>query len=218
MKRYKHLFFDFDGTLCNTFEGIEEILDLMFEHYGMSVPKENYPRYIGPPLSETFVSLMNGDRTRAYEAVAYFGKLYVERNALYKTVLYDGIADTLRRLQALGFRVHVASCKKQEDAEALLRFFGISQTIDFVSGLCYNVRETKREVLEYAMRQLGARVEECVMIGDTVYDADGAQALGMDCILCLWGFGDYPKIENQNIVFRAADIGQAEAYLIESAE
>lgn len=202
MNGYKHLFFDFDGTLCDTFEGICEILDLTFERFGLRVPRENYPRYVGPPLSETFVKLF-GDRDKAYEAIAFFGKNYADRRAIYKTRLYDGIAETLRALKEKGYRVHVASCKKQEDAEELLRYFGIAEEIDFVSGLCYNIRESKREVLAYAVETLGADADDCVMIGDTVYDADGAQALGMDCILCLWGFGDYDAIDNDNIVFRA---------------
>ncbi len=41
------------------------------------------------------------------------------------------------------------------------------------------------------------------MVGDTIYDVEGAQELGIDCILCLWGFGDYAAISNDNVIFRA---------------
>ncbi len=53
------------------------------------------------------------------------------------------------------------------------------------------------------------------MIGDTRFDVEGAEELGMDCILCLWGFGDYPNIKNKNVVYRAKDPYDAEKYIEE---
>ena len=70
--------------------------------------------------------------------------------------------------------------------------------------MCYNVRETKREVLEYALNELGATADECVMIGDTDFDVDGAAECGMDCIVCKWGFGNYGNMKQKNIVFFAS--------------
>lgn len=200
-KRYRVLFFDFDGTICDTYEGIEQILDLTFAHYGLDVDRARYRSFVGPPLNETFEQLI-GDRERAYEAVGYFRNLYVSEQAIYKTCLYDGIAEVLERAHASGYTVAVATCKKQEEAERLLEHFGLSEHIDFVSGLCYHVRETKTQVLQYALDALGVSASECLMIGDTRYDVEGAADVRMDCALCLWGFGDYAAIRNSNVVMR----------------
>ena len=69
--------------------------------------------------------------------------------------------------------------------------------------MVYNVRESKEDILGYAIDSLGITPQDCVMVGDTIYDVEGAEKLGMDCILCLWGFGDYDNIHNKNVVFRA---------------
>ena len=103
----------------------------------------------------------------------------------------------------LGVKTGVATCKKHEEAEHLLEYFGVKDDIDFVSGLVYNERETKAEVLRYALDKLGISADDCVMVGDTIYDVEGAQEVGMDCILCLWGFGDYENIHNKNVIYRA---------------
>ena len=198
---YRYLFFDFDGTICDTSEGIYATLDDTFAHYGISVDKSLYPRYIGPPLSETFESYF-GDRDKAYEAVAYFRKRYCEGN-IELTKLYDGVAELFVRLSRDGYKVCVATCKKEEEAIALLKKFGVYDSVTFVSGLVYKLRETKEEVLRHALDVLKVPVSQCVMIGDTGFDADGALAVGMDCIICKWGFGDLPAIRQPNVVFFA---------------
>lgn len=200
----KYVFFDFDGTISDTYEGVADILERTFKKFGLDVPKSQYTRYIGPPLSDSFTKLLK-DRDKAYEAVAYFRQLYVGEKAIYKSSLYDGVYDMLKECHEMpGIFTGVATCKKHEDADDLLKYFNVREYIDCLSGLVYNKRESKESILQYAIDSLGIKAEDCVMVGDTIYDVEGAEKLGMDCILCLWGFGDYDDIHNSNVVFRAA--------------
>lgn len=199
----KYVFFDFDGTISNTYQGVADILKKTFDKYNMDIDKSQYTRYIGPPLSETFTKL-TGDRDKAYEMVSYFRQLYVGENAIYKSCLYDGVYDMLKDCHNMsGVKTGVATCKKHEEADELLKHFKIKGYIDYLSGLVYNVRENKDDILRFALDELGITAKDCVMVGDTIYDVEGAEKLGMDCILCLWGFGDYDNIHNSNVVFRA---------------
>ena len=199
---YKYLFFDFDGTICDTSEGIYKTFREVFPHYGLDVDESLYSRYIGPPLSDTFYSYFK-DKDKAYEAVALFRSVYTSKY-IGTTRLYDGIKDAFRVLSSAGYKVCLARCKKSEVAVDLLKKFGIYDYVTFTSGLCYNVRESKREVLGYALSELHAKPEECVMIGDTDFDVDGAALCDMDCIVCKWGFGDYDKMKQSNIVYFAS--------------
>lgn len=199
----KYIFFDFDGTISNTYEGVADILSRTLDKYNLDIPVEDYTKYIGPPLSDSFTKLL-GDRDKAYEAVAYFRGLYVGEKAIYKSSLYDGVYDMLKDCHEMqGITTGVATCKKHEEADELLRYFKVKDYIDCLSGLVYNVRESKEDILGYAIDSLGVTPQDCVMVGDTIYDVEGAEKLGMDCILCLWGFGDYDNIHNKNVVFRA---------------
>ncbi|MCR4952406.1 MAG: HAD hydrolase-like protein [Solobacterium sp.] len=49
-------------------------------------------------------------------------------------------------------------------------------------------RETKEAVLRYLLDKIGTE-DKAVMIGDTVYDVEGANALQIPCIAVTWGFG-----------------------------
>ena len=199
---YKYLFFDFDGTICDTSEGIYKTFREVFPHYGLDVDESLYSRYIGPPLSDTFYSYFK-DKDKAYEAVALFRSVYTSKY-IGTTRLYDGIKDAFRVLSSAGYKVCVATCKKHEEAVDLLKKFGIYDYVTFTSGLCYNVRESKREVLGYALSELHEKPEECVMIGDTGFEVDVAALCDMDCIVCKWGFGDYDKMKQSNIVYFAS--------------
>ncbi|MEG1608299.1 MAG: HAD hydrolase-like protein [Clostridia bacterium] len=201
MKKYKYLFFDFDGTLTDTFEGVAKILDMTFAKYGKNIDRKNYSKFIGPPLSDTFAELFGKELVA--ESVEFFKQNYMREKAIYMTKVYDGMELCLKTLQEQNFVVGVATCKIQEEADELLDYFNLKKYIDFVSGLCYTVREQKCDILQYAIDNLGANKDECLMIGDTIFDVDGAQKVGVDCILCLWGFGDFEKIDNDNVVFRA---------------
>ena len=214
MGKYKYLFYDFDGTIANTYDGVAEAMEIVFKHYNLDVDKSLYPKYIGPPINDTFASYL-GSKEKGYEAAYLYRKVYNDNGCIDKTRAYDGIKETFKSLHEKGYKVCIASCKKHEEAIMLLKRFGLFEYIEFVSGLCYNVRETKKDVLEYAVKELHADIKDCVMIGDTRFDVEGAEELNMDCILCLWGFGEYDKIKNKNVVYRAKDPYDAQKYIEE---
>lgn len=187
-KKYKYVFFDLDGTISNSYEGIARSLDATFAHFGIKVDKALYRRYIGPPLSDTF-RLYFDTPEKVSEVVNWFRDNYVEGD-IFRNPVYEGIPETMKSLKERGYILCVASCKKQEEAEMLMKHFGIDGYLTYVSGLIYGVREKKAEILEYGMQKVGADRENSVMVGDTIYDIEGAAAAGVDCVLCKWGFAD----------------------------
>ena len=187
-KKYKYVFFDLDGTISNSYEGIARSLDATFAHFGIKVDKALYRRYIGPPLSDTF-RLYFDTPEKVSEVVNWFRDNYVEGD-IFRNPVYEGIPETMKSLKERGYILCVASCKKQEEAEMLMKHFGIDGYLTYVSGLTYGVREHKAEILEYGMQKVGADRENSVMVGDTIYDIEGAAAAGVDCVLCKWGFAD----------------------------
>ena len=187
MAKYKYVVFDLDGTISNSYEGIARSLDATFRHFGVEVDKSLYPGYIGPPLSDTFRLYFPAEKVN--EVVGWFRDNYVEGD-IYRNPVYDGIPEVMAQLKERGYVLCVATCKKQEEAEMLMRHFGIDKYLTYVSGLTYGVREQKAEILEYGMKQVGAERENSVMVGDTIYDIQGAELAGVDCILCKWGFTD----------------------------
>jgi phosphoglycolate phosphatase-like HAD superfamily hydrolase len=65
------------------------------------------------------------------------------------------------------------------------------------------------------MERLNAGVEGTVMVGDSLYDAEASEALGVDFCVALWGYGfDNPAdIEKHKNVLAAKDVGELEKFL-----
>lgn len=199
-KKYRYLFFDLDGTISNSYEGIAATLDELFAHYGVDVDRSLYRKYIGPPLSDTFRKYFHTPE-KVNEAVEWFRNRYTQ-GGIFLNPMYEGMKDVMCKLKQRGYDLCVATCKKLDEAQLLMKHFGIDKYLTYVSGLEYGVREHKAEILIYGMEQVGACPENSLMIGDTIYDIDGAREAGVDCVLCKWGFADDNAL-SQEVVFKA---------------
>ncbi|HRF36230.1 MAG TPA: HAD hydrolase-like protein, partial [Clostridia bacterium] len=62
MRDYKCLFWDFDGTIVDSFEGCSFAFGKVFEHFGLNIPPEERKQYIGPPLKDTFTKMFGEER------------------------------------------------------------------------------------------------------------------------------------------------------------
>lgn len=52
----KAIFFDLDGTLTDSGEGIMNCAELALRHFGLPIPSREEMRvFVGPPLDQTFI-------------------------------------------------------------------------------------------------------------------------------------------------------------------
>ena len=57
MKKYKFIFWDMDGTLANTYEGVTNCVKYAMEPYGIHLEgEEKLRKFIGPPLRFSFTT------------------------------------------------------------------------------------------------------------------------------------------------------------------
>lgn len=65
MKKYKYLFFDLDGTLTDSCEGIYKSFEYALNYYGIKIKDINTLKPIlGPPLKDSFMSMFGFDEKR----------------------------------------------------------------------------------------------------------------------------------------------------------
>ena len=186
-KHYKYIIFDFDGTINNTAPGIYATFTAVLNHYGIDVSTVDLSRHIGPPLTDSYTHLVGAEKCQ--EAIALHRKAYDELNALYNSVLYDGIVDVLEQLSASGkYVLAIASSKYQPHAIESLAYHKISKYFRCVYGQTEQ-RGFKEEVLRQLIDDNGFNRDECLMIGDTLHDVEGAHANGIDVVAVTYGFG-----------------------------
>lgn len=182
--------FDLDGTLVDTEEGVARSLRYAMDKLGMEPPDaDTIRRFIGPLVPDSFQREYGFSEERAKNADSIFRERY-ETIGLFECRLFPGVEDALKALKEKGWRISVASSKEEEPCRQILEKFHVAQYFDLICGA--RLKEdigTKIEVLRDAMKRLGiSDKEEVVLVGDSRYDARGAQELGIGCIGVSYGF------------------------------
>lgn len=97
--KHKYVIFDLDGTLSDSENSIITTLKQTFSHLGISEPPyETLRRFIGPPLTDSFMRYCGLSERQAVEA-RYVYQEYFDVTGKELNVLYDGAEDLLQYLK-----------------------------------------------------------------------------------------------------------------------
>lgn len=211
-----YLFFDLDGTLTDSSQGITNSVAYALEHYGIHVEdKSTLRKFIGPPLRESYQEYYGFDPKLAQEAVWKYRE-YFDEKGIFENRVYDGIPELLAHLQKEGKSLIVATSKPVTAARMILDHFGLSSYFQGVYGSELDGRrEKKEEVIRYALKQRGITdMDQVLMVGDRSHDVLGAAACGIRCVGILYGFGDRKELEEAKAFRIAATIQELEELLL----
>lgn len=188
----RFVIFDLDGTLLDTTDGILESAEYAAKELGYpALPRETMLQFIGPPIQRSFMVHYGADEAAAQEAANIFREYY-KTKALLKAAPYEGIYRLCETLGQNGVRMAVATYKREDYALELLKHFSFDRYCDPMHG-ADNLNVLKKEdILRMCIREMGARDEECALVGDTEHDALGALKAGVPFIAVTYGFGYRP--------------------------
>ena len=197
MKNYTTVFFDLDGTLLDSGEGVRNSVEYALKKFDIEVEDKNsLSCFIGPPLTVSFKTFYGFDDEKADRGVAYYREYYKDKG-IFEGYVYDGIEECLKRLKAAGKRVMVATSKPEEYAKRVLEKFGIAKYFDFIAGATMDekTRATKIQIMQYAFDSCHVSPSDVIMVGDRCFDIEGAKRFGMECIAVLYGYGSQEEFE-----------------------
>ena len=132
-KKYTTIFFDLDGTIIDSGEGVSNSVLYALERFGIKETKENALKFIGPPLAESFKEFYGFDSEKATRGIKIYREYYREKG-IYECYLYDGIKELLGWLKSEGYKVVLCTSKPEEYAHRVLNYFGILDLFDFACG------------------------------------------------------------------------------------
>ncbi len=198
---YKAIFFDLDGTLTESGEGITKSVQYALEKIGK--PEEDLEKlkvFVGPPLMEQFMKYAGVDETTGRKAVEFYRERY-EVKGIYENHPYEGVAEMLQELKRKGYILAVASSKPEYYVMQILDYFKLSSYFDVVVGSEMNgARTSKSEVIEEALKRINMsdKRNEVLMVGDKEHDVLGARAAGLDCVAVAYGYGTQEELTEAN--------------------
>lgn len=209
---FRYVIFDFDGAVVDTGEGILKSLQYSFEQMGREVPDMNdLKKFIGPPIHYSFTHYYDVSD----EEVGDYIKKYRERytvTGIYECEIYDGMIALIDSLKAQGVKVGIASSKPLRLIYNVADHLGITEKFDAIVGVRMDDsnHSSKKGLILEAMELMGAADKnEVLMVGDRLYDIEGAKGAGVKSCGVLWGYGseeEFRQYEADFIVSKACDI------------
>ncbi len=194
MKKYKYILFDLDGTLVYSHFGIYACFRYALEKMGREIPTdEQLAPVVGPSLFYSFTTLFQMNEEEAKRAVALYRERYSVKGMWENQPIPNSLW-AVRTLYEKGFILALATSKPIEYASQIVEKQGYSSyfSAEVGSGLDGSL-PTKAAVIAECLKRLNVKKEECLMVGDREYDAEGAAEVGVDCALLK--IGGYAKDE-----------------------
>ena len=188
------ILFDLDGTLIDSETGIVASMQYAFAQMGVPAPPvERLREWIGPPLRVTFPSAF-GTPERVDAAVAHYLHRF-ETIGWSEHVPYAGIEEVVRSLNARGDRLAVVTAKILPHAQRIVDQLPFGDCISRVYGPAADGPAcAKQQMIAQALRDFDASAADAVMIGDRLYDMEGACANGVRALGAGWGFGSHEEL------------------------
>ena len=184
--------FDCDGTLVDGQAGVCNAMDAAFADLGLPAPDRHLVRRIvGLSLPQAIRQLapeVDGDRRGSIDA-AYRERFRAAREAgSLVEPLYDGIAELVAALAAEAWVLGVATGKSQRGLEHCLATHSLTQHFATLQTADHHPSKPHPAMVYAALAETGTEPDQCVMIGDTVFDIAMAKAAGVRALGVDWGY------------------------------
>ncbi len=197
MKKYDFILFDLDGTLIESAEGVRVSIAHAMEALGLPCPDlSDYTKYVGPPLEDTMRGMCAVPEELIPKSMDIYRDYYDEVGQKNNRV-FDGVFDMLAALRKQGKRLALCTSKNEPVAVGVADVLGLSPYLDAVCGSTVDgSRRAKADIIPYALETLGCTDKtDAVMIGDTHFDARGAELAKVDFIGVCYGYGTRESME-----------------------
>ncbi len=183
INNYKHIIWDWNGTLLNDVDFCRKIInrilvennlpDLSFNKYReiFTFPVQNYYTAAGLDFSKTSFEILGKDFIDEYESK----KLTCS--------LHENAVEVLSAIHQKGIKQSVLSAYLHENLVNILNHYNLTQYFDNIVGLDNIYAGSKIHLGIKLIEELDVNKSEVLFIGDTLHDAEVAEAMGVNCIL-----------------------------------
>lgn len=188
MSKFKHIIWDWNGTLLNDTWLCVEVLNGLLKKRGRGpISNEDYRQNFGFPVIHFYNFLGFDTDVDSFEAVSHEFIGDYEARWLTECALHPDTHEVLEAMTAKGLSHSVLSAAKQEALEMGIRHFGIREHFTGLCGTDNIYAHGKVDQGRRWIQHLHCEPAEVVLIGDTLHDFEVAEAMGTECILLSHG-------------------------------
>jgi phosphoglycolate phosphatase len=184
------LLFDLDGTLIDSLPGIEFSVGEAFKTCKLPLPDGSLRELIGPPIRTILSRVGNIVEESSLDALERAFRASYDNEGWHKTACFPEADRVVKMLHDRGHRLFVVSNKPRQVSlqiltrERIREYFEAIVTRDSRSP---NYRG-KEEMIEVLLAERTIAREKCLLVGDTMEDANAAASVGIDFIWMTHGY------------------------------
>jgi phosphoglycolate phosphatase len=193
--KFKHIIWDWNGTLWDDTSLCTEINNHMLQRRGLpEIDISVYQDKLCFPVDQYYCQLGFNYATDPYNVLAEeFIAEYTERR--YECGLHDGAHELIAELKEREIPQSVLSAYQQDTLVESVDYFKLTPFFDSIIGLNDIYAAGKVENGLKYIEQLEIDPCSVLFLGDTIHDFEVADAMGVKCVLIAHGHNSRPRLE-----------------------
>ena len=196
---YKHIIWDWNGTLLDDVEVVINVMNSLLKKRKMPViDRERYLQIFDFPVINYYITLGFDFSLEPFEIIA---NEYVElyRDAYSACNLQQDAKKILKLINDSNITQSILSASEQTYLDESVNFYKISDFFVKLLGLNDHYAVSKVESGKIFLQDLSLNPKEVLLIGDTIHDYEVSKAIGCDCILVTCGHQHLNKFKNYDV-------------------
>jgi phosphoglycolate phosphatase len=198
--KYKHIIWDWNGTLIDDAWLCVEILNNILKKRGLNaITIDDYREHFTFPVRDYYIKLGFDFSVEPFE-VCGMEFIHDFKKRKFEASLYIQMKLILDKLTKIGVSHSVLSAQNQTLLDETVAHYQLQDKFEGVNGLDNHYAHSKVNIGKSWIETLSYDHNEVIMIGDTVHDYEVAQAMGTDCILISSGHNSRERLENTGVL------------------
>ncbi len=188
-KKYQAIYFDFDGTLCNSTNVMVEIINESAKKFSFRETTLEEVRHT--PLHEALKEIL-------FLKIPFI--IWRQKKMMGKRIKecppYEGVRELLETLLKEDIQVGILSSNNKKNIRSFFQGWGDAfEKIEIVEAGLFNKHKRIKKIL----RQKKYAPQEMLYVGDELRDYQAAQKSGVDCLLYTYGQSSRALLNREKI-------------------
>ncbi len=183
MSKYKHIIWDFNGTLLNDADHVISVMNTMLSRRCLpGIDRNSYSELFDFPVIDYYLKLgFDFDREDYNNVAAEFVDEYFAKG--FVCPLQEGLPQTLEEIRKKGISQSILSASNRSHLVEYLSVLGIRDYFKLIGALDDILGGSKANAGKMHLSLLGINPAHILYIGDTTHDFMVAAELGCDHLL-----------------------------------
>ena len=199
MRKYNYIIWDWNGTIYDDAAFCVNIMNNLLSKRNLPLLTiEKYKEVFDFPVKDYYQKLGFDFNKEAFEII---GTEFINEynNKHFSCKLHTGILELIKDLNKNDYKQFVLSAREEKKLKEELKHYKVYNEFVDVAGLSDHYANGKIAVGKKLMKLHEINPDDCLLIGDTLHDAEVAADLNIDCVLVANGHHSYEKLKQSNV-------------------